>query len=83
MIVIEPQVVIKEAKRLLRQSSSPIAKKLSISSEFVSEGDWLHLIATPTTSGGSALDFVDEIERIESALRKQFGDNILIVPAKP
>ena len=81
MIAASPQQVIDEARRLIE--GAPLADKLAIADEFVSEGDWLHLVVAPTQAGVSALDFVDELERVESSLRAKFGDKILLIPAKP
>jgi hypothetical protein len=90
MVAVDPKMVIEETRRLLKSSKKPVGKALRVSDEFLQEGDWLHLIvypvAAPTASKKrkiSALDYVDEIEGIETTLHKKFGDKILIVPAKP
>ena len=82
MVTATPDDVIAEAKRLLDKSGCA-AQSLSISDEYLMEGEWLHLLVVPTVEGVSALDYVDAVESIESALRDKFGDEILMVPAKP
>jgi hypothetical protein len=83
MITTDPQLVIAEARQLLQQSDREVGRGLAISDEFLQEGYWLHRVVYATATGISALDYMDEIERIERALRKKFGDEILIVSAKP
>lgn len=83
MIAAAPRIVIVEARRLLAQSQQRAAQSLAIADDYVQEGDWLHLIVTPTAEGVSALEFVDVIEAIEGDLRKRFGEEIMIVPARP
>ena len=78
-----PQDIIAEARQLLRSSRQPVANALAISDEFLMEGQWLHLIVAPAAKGISALDYVDAIAAVENSLRRKFGDEILIVPAKP
>lgn len=81
MITAAPQDIIEEARRLLKKSTQPAAKSLTVLDEYVQQGEWLHLAVAPTVAGISALDFVDAIEAIEADLRRKFGDEVLIVPA--
>lgn len=77
MISTTPEAVVRQAQNLVS------GKNLQIADDYLQEGQWLHLIVTPIGSEGSALDFINEIEKVELELRKRFGDEILIVPAKP
>jgi len=83
LIAASPQEVIKEARRLLKSTENNLAHSLEISGDYLVEGDWLHLIITPTDKDLSALEFVDAIEFVEDQLRRKYSDEILIVPAKP
>jgi len=83
MITAAPEDVIEEARLVLKSRGGDVAASLRVSDDYLKEGSWLHLIVYPIAEGISALDYVDEIESIEQELRKKFGDEILIVSAKP
>ena len=83
MITATPQEVIDEARSILKKSFPKCAGAINITDDFFAEGEWLHLIVAPTGEGVSALDFVDTVEAVEVELRKKFGNEVLIVPARP
>ncbi|MCH7812567.1 MAG: hypothetical protein IID40_00970 [Planctomycetes bacterium] len=50
---------------------------------YVEEGGWVYLIVTPSSPGIRAHEYVHRLGEIEQELRKEVGQQVLVVPAAP